>query len=192
MEPQQPTIVTSQPVQKPKGKGAVIALTLLVLLLLGVAAYLFMALQTSKDNEKTAKSQTVAKQKELDAVNAKLKTARDTQRKKDIALLANVINAYKAKNGGKFYTTEGTQSRKIFEDELAPQIKDFIDPTSGTVYGYEAIAQVHTPSPLKLGVIQYQWLGRCKADGDFEDTTSEAFAAIRTVLESGVTHCVDL
>ncbi len=76
------------------------------------------------------------------------------------------------------------------KDDLALVCPD--DPTTGERYGYEAIAAVHTPSPLELGVIQYQWLGRCAADGDFEDTTSAAFAAIRTVLESGETYCIDL
>lgn len=171
--------------QKPKKKiGSLILIILLFLTLVGGCTYLYTQLASSKKAHKATQAQ-------LEATEAKLKPARDLQRKKDLLLLKFVIQDYK-RSTGKFFTTEGRQSKQIFETNLAPKIPDFKDPTSDKHYGYEAIAPVHTPSPLQLGVIQYQWLGKCVANGDFTDTTSENFAAIRTVLESGETYCLDL
>ncbi len=177
--------------QKPKKKVGLLLIILLFLALTGGCTYLYMQLASSKKAHKATQAQLETTGAKLKENEAKLKPVRDLRRKKDLSLLKFVIQDYK-RSTGKFYTTEGTQSRQIFESSLVPKIPDFKDPTSDKQYGYEAIAAVHTPSPLQLGVIQYQWLGKCAADGDFTDTTSEDFAAIRTVLESGETYCLDL
>lgn len=189
MEPQNVSPISAVKQKSPK-KNLLLALVIIAASL-GFNGYSYAEVRSATNELNTAKTQLEEVKKDNQALETKLKTARDTQRKKDLALLANVINDYKDAHGS-YYTTEGTQSRVIYETELSPLIEEFIDPSSGKRYGYEAIAAVHTPSPLQLGVIQYQWLGKCAADGDFEDTTSESFAAIRTVLESGVTHCVNL
>ncbi|MCA9332415.1 hypothetical protein KDA00_00920 [Candidatus Saccharibacteria bacterium] len=179
-----------------RGKGKLIGIFLAILVLFGAVFYAYYnQYKTLEDTKKVLESTS----NELEKSTAKVltlednaKVLRDKKRKKDLDLFTYAFRSYKADNGT-YPTTEGSQSQRIYNDELSKFVSDFTEPTTNNLYGFEAIAQVHTPSPLELGVIQYQLLGKCNPDNqDFIDTTSENDAAIRTVLESGETYCLDI
>jgi len=178
------------------GKGKLIAVLVVILFLLGGASYAYYAqyqtLQETKRELESTRNELNEANSTILSLEESAKELRDKKRKKDLDLFTYAFRNYKISNGS-YPTTEGSQSQDIYNNELSKFVDDFTEPTTDNLYGFEAIAQVQTPSPLELGVIQYQWLGKCNpTNQDFVDTTSENDAAIRTVLESGVTYCLDI
>ena len=189
-------VVGSQIANEKKGKGKTVAIVLAVVVLVGAIAfgyyYLYSTLQDTRDELATTQNQLDEANQQIASLEDRAKELRDKKRKKDLSLFTGAFRDYRATNG-QYLTTEGAMALKVYESELSKYVDDFTEPTTDKLYGFEAIAPVHTPSPLELGVIQYQWYGKCSTvDQDFIDTSDANDAAIRTVLESGETYCLDI
>lgn len=180
MEPAQ----NGQKSQKPL---IIVLACLLVLIITGSCIYI----QSLRNDLKAAEAKQAQLEQKNQALTTKLKIAQDAQRKKDLALFANVISDYNKAHGGHL-TTEGTISKQIYDAQLSKAVKGFVDPATGMVYGYVAVAQVQSPPPLEVGVIQYQWAGKCGADGEFVDTPDVNLSAVRTLLENGSAYCLNI
>ena len=57
-------------------------------------------------------------------------------------------------------------------------------------YKIVPVAKVQTPPGITLGMIQYQWPGKCSGS-EFGDSASERQAAARILLETGDIYCLD-
>jgi hypothetical protein len=172
-----------------KSQKPLIIILICLIVLICAGSYLYI--QSLRNDLKSATAKQAQLEQKNEDLTTKLKIAQDAQRTKDLALFANAINDYNKANGGHL-TTEGTISKQIYDAQLSKTIKEFVDPDTGKAYGYVAVAQVQSPPPVKVGVIQYQWAGKCGANGDFVDTSDVNLSAVRTLLESGSTYCLNI
>lgn len=176
-----------QPVGK-KRVWPVVAIFVVIILL--VAGGFFFELRKTNNELATTKTQNSNLENQVQTLNSQLVASHDMQRKRDVALLADVIKDYNKTATLGHLTTEGDISRGIYEGQLSKAIPDFKDPKTQDPYTYEAVAPVQTPSKLTIGLIQYQWPAKCNADNDFVDTTDQSTSALRTLLENGSAYCM--
>jgi len=119
------------------------------------------------------------------------KKANDAKRISDLAALVVALNTYKT-NTGTYPSTEPSMFKDEFVDlYITNKIDDFTDPNTKTAYEIVPVATVQTPPGLTLGAMQYQWPGSCEGS-EFKDEDNENNAAVRVLLESGDTYCVEV
>ena len=96
---QEPTIQKESMNNKKKLNVLSIVLIVFLIISLGGLDYIYNQLKSTQNDLQTTNNQLSDAEAEISALNAKLATARDLQRKKDILLFSNVVNEYKNANG---------------------------------------------------------------------------------------------
>ncbi len=182
----------NQPTPTKRGLLATLMLwgiiVILAVVFLAGDAYLYSQWQHTKNELQATQAQLTTQTQRVRQLNAKLMEARDALRKKDVAQLARTIKAYNQSLNGHL-TTEGSLSKQVYDTQLSRTITNFSDPLSGQTYGYVAIAPVQTPPPLKVGVMQYQWPGKCGASS-IVDSADQSQSVVATLLEDGSMYCL--